>query len=133
MKRTETNPFPPLASPSFRPVGCLFMASRLFCWYSSSMVIAATPFAMVPVILEAAPAIPPVQKIHKSLFILKRYNLFYATDTCHLASTTYFQIGQKQFSASLDTFDLFIKAENQSVKGKKVYLISSTEEPRKML
>lgn len=57
--RTDTSPFPPRASPSFRPLGCLFMASLLFCWYSSSMVMAATPFAMAPVILEAAPARPP--------------------------------------------------------------------------
>lgn len=57
--RTDTSPFPPRVSPSLKLLGCLFMASLLFCWYSSSMVMAATPFAMAPVILEAAPARPP--------------------------------------------------------------------------
>lgn len=65
--RTDTSPFPPLASPSLRPLGCLFIASRLFCWYSSSIVMAATPFAMAPVIREAAPAIPPERQIGVSI------------------------------------------------------------------
>lgn len=64
--RTDTSPFPPLVSPSFRPLGCLFIVSRLFCWYSSSIVMAATPFAMAPVILEAAPAIPPGWQMYRT-------------------------------------------------------------------
>lgn len=67
--RTDTSPFPPRVSPSFRPLGCLFMASLLFCWYSSSMVMAATPFAMAPVILEAAPARPPGGRRFKNMSI----------------------------------------------------------------
>lgn len=59
---TDTSPFPPRVSPSLRPLGCLFMASRLFCWYSSSIVMAATPLAIAPVIRDAAPARPPEKK-----------------------------------------------------------------------
>lgn len=75
---TETNPFPPLASPSLRPLGCLFIVSLLFCWYSSSIVMAATPFATAPVIREAAPAIPPerqtsVWRFFSSHFIFSKH------------------------------------------------------------
>lgn len=76
--RTDTSPFPPLASPSLRPLGCLFIVSRLFCWYSSSIVMAATPLAMAPVIREAAPAIPPELQICVSkmyfTFIIYEYS-----------------------------------------------------------
>jgi len=56
---TMTRPLPPRANPSVTSAGCLFFASSLFFWYSSSIVIVAMPLPRAPVTFDTAPAAPP--------------------------------------------------------------------------
>lgn len=56
---TRKRPFPPLARLSPKSFGCRPISSLLFCWNSSSRVMAAKPLPTVPVILDTIPAAPP--------------------------------------------------------------------------
>lgn len=58
--RTLNKPFPPLARLSPKSLGWRPISSLLFCWYSLSMVMAASPFPTEPVIRDTTPAAPPV-------------------------------------------------------------------------
>lgn len=59
---TIPSPLTPRARPSPAVAGSLLNFSRRFCWYSESMVIAASPLPRVPVIRDTAPAAPPNNK-----------------------------------------------------------------------
>ena len=59
VRATFRKPLPPLARLSPKSLGGRFISSRRFCWYSLSMVMAASPFPTEPVIRDTMPAAPP--------------------------------------------------------------------------
>lgn len=59
---TLRKPFPPLARLSPKSFGWRPISSRLFCWNSLSMVMAARPFPTEPVMRDTTPAAPPASQ-----------------------------------------------------------------------